>query len=222
MSRVARHLQEEHGDIEATLQAITASAVATLTGATDCGISLVRGRREVQPRAWTSDLPRDLDTLQGRLGQGPCIDAIWDERVVRVPDVATETRWPEFTARAASAGAGSMLCLQLFVEGDQLGAMNVYAEQPGALDDEALELAQLLASHAAIALAGAQHEDNLRAGLTHRDAIGQAKGILMERYRITSGQAFELLVRSSSVTNRKLHDVADELASTGLLPTGDR
>ncbi|MCW2636307.1 MAG: Two-component response regulator receiver and and CheY domain, partial [Blastococcus sp.] len=57
-------------------------------------------------------------------------------------------------------------------------------------------------------------------GLSHRDVIGQAKGILMERHRLTAHQAFDLLVRTSSTTNRKLRDIADELAETGQLPVG--
>ncbi|KQS54705.1 hypothetical protein ASG36_19800 [Geodermatophilus sp. Leaf369] len=184
MSRVARQLQEEHGDTDATLQAITTAAVSVVPHVQDCGISFVIGRTTVEARAWSSDLPREVDALQNRLQQGPCLDAVWDELVVRVDDVAGDPRWPAFTVAAAAAGVGSML-----------------------------------ASHAAIALAGAQREEGLYGRMTHRDAIGQAKGILMERYKVTADEAFGLLVRSSSVTNRKLRDIADDLASTGTLPT---
>ena len=217
LSRVARELQEEHGDVEATLQSITRAAVDTVPGADECGVSYVVRRREVEPRAWTSDLPRTLDALQGQLGQGPCLDAIWDQRVVAVPDVARDGRWPEFARQASGLGVGSLLCFQLFVEGDNLGALNLYARRAGAFDAESTDVGQLFAAHAAVALAGAEHEANLRAGLDHRDLIGQAKGILMERYKVTAVQAFDLLVRTSSLTNRKLRDVADELTSTGHL-----
>ncbi|MCZ2827544.1 GAF and ANTAR domain-containing protein [Modestobacter sp. VKM Ac-2986] len=219
LSRVARELQHEHGDVEGTLQGITRAAVDTVPGADECGISYVVRRRDVQPRAWTSDLPRELDALQGTLGEGPCLDAIWDHRVVSVPDVAGEGRWPQFTRGAAARGVGSLLCFQLFVEGDALGALNLYARRAGAFDAESEDVGQLFAAHAAVALAGAEHESNLRAGMDHRDLIGQAKGILMERHRLTAVQAFDLLVRTSSLTNRKLRDVADELTSTGHLAT---
>jgi GAF domain-containing protein len=217
MSRVARDLQGDHGDVEATLQGITRAAVDTVPGADECGVSYVIARRSVEPRAWTSDLAKTLDALQGTLGQGPCLDAIWDNRVVRVPDVATEDRWPEFARQAAARGVGSLLCFQLFVEGDHLGALNLYALQAGAFDAESEDVGLMLAGHAAVALAGAEHEANLRAGMDHRDLIGQAKGILMERHKLTAGQAFDLLVRTSSLTNRKLRDIAEELASTGHL-----
>src|SRR5919205_3067541 len=148
MSSVARRLQEEHGDVEATLQAITATAVRVVPHAEECSISYVIGRSKVEPRASTSDLPRDLDALQERLGQGPCLDAVWEQEVVRVDDVRSEGRWPEFAREAAERGIGSMMCFQLFVEGDQLGALNLYAGEPGAFDDESVEIGQMFAAHA--------------------------------------------------------------------------
>jgi GAF domain-containing protein len=219
MSRVARDLQQEHGDVEATLRGITRAAVDTVPGADECGISYVIARKQVEPRAWTSDLPKVLDALQGTLGQGPCLDAIWDNVVVRVADVSTEERWPRFASEAAARGVGSLLCFQLFVEGDNLGALNLYARRADAFDAGSEDVGLLFAAHAAVALAGAEHESNLLAGMLHRDLIGQAKGILMERHKLTAAQAFDLLVRTSSLTNRKLRDLADELTSTGHLGT---
>ena len=221
LSHVARQLQEEHGDVEATMRAITRAAVSTVPGADACGITFVTGRRKLESRAATSQTPRDVDALQERLGEGPCLDAVWEEEVVRVDDVAGDQRWPRFAAEAPRLGVGSMLCFQLFVEGDHLGAMNIYASSPHSFQEEAHDVGLMLASHAAVALAGAQHEEDLRAGMTHRDLIGQAKGILMERYKITADQAFGLLVRASSVTNRKLRDLAEELSTTGALPGRD-
>jgi GAF domain-containing protein len=221
MSRTARLLQEQHGHVEATLQAIATAAVAVVTMADDCGITYVIGRHQVQSRAWTSQLPKEMDDLQERLGEGPCLDAAWQQEVVRVDDVATDERWPTFTAQAAALGVGTMLCFQLFVEGDHLGALNLYSRTPGAFDDESLEIGQMLASHAAIALAGAEHEENLRRGMDNRDVIGQAKGILMERYKLSADQAFGVLARASQELNRKLVDIAYELAYTGAVPSGD-
>ena len=68
---------------------------------------------------------------------------------------------------------------------------------------------------AAVALAGAQHEEHLRRAVRSRDLIGQAKGILMEGCELTADQAFRVLARVSQQTNRKLVDVADELTRTG-------
>jgi GAF domain-containing protein len=222
MSRVARKLQTEHGDVEATLQAITTSATTTVPNAEECGISYVIGRSTIDSRAATSDLPKSVDSLQERLKQGPCLDAVWEQKVVRVDDVAADERWPEFAQEASRLGVGSLLCFQLFVDGDQLGAMNMYARTPGAFDDECQDIGQMLAAHAAVALAGAEHEENLRAGMSNRDVIGQAKGILMERHRLTADQAFGVLGRVSQELNRKLVDIARELTDTGAVPGGNR
>ena len=218
MSRVARLLQEEHGDVEATLQAITATAVRVVPHAEECGISYVIGRSKVEPRASTSDLPREVDALQERIKQGPCLDAVWEQEVVRVDDVAADDRWPEFARQASELGVGSMMCFRLFVEGDQLGGLNMYAGRPGAFDEESQDVGQMFAAHAAVAVAGAEHEQNLRTAVSSRDVIGQAKGILMERHKLTADQAFAVLARVSQELNRKLADVAREVTDTGTVP----
>ncbi len=222
MSRTARRLQEEHGDVEGTLQAITANAVEVVPHAEECSISYVVARSRVEPRASTGDLPLAVDALQSRIEQGPCLDAIWEHEVVRVDDVAADDRWPQFAREAAALGAGSMLCFRLFVEGDRLGGLNLYAREPRAFDDESRDVGHLFAAHAAVAAAGAAHEDHLRVGMGNRDVIGQAKGILMERHKLTADQAFAVLARVSQEMNRKLVDIARELTDTGAVPGGDR
>jgi GAF domain-containing protein len=222
MSRTARRLQEEHGDVESTLQAVTATAVQVVPNAEECSISYVIGRSKVEPRASTSDLPGEIDALQERLKQGPCLDAVWEHAVVRVDDVAADDRWPEFARQASERGVGSMMCFQLFVQGDQLGGLNLYAGRAGAFDEESQDIGQMFAAHAAVAVAGAEHEENLRSAVSGRDVIGQAKGILMERHKLTADQAFAVLARVSQELNRKLADIAREVSDTGAVPVVDR
>ncbi len=221
-SRTVRRLQQEHRDVEGTLQAITATAIEVVPHAEECGISYVIGRSEVEARASTSDLPREVDALQERIGQGPCTDAVGESEVVRVDDVGADTRWPDFSRQAPALGVGSMLCCQLFVDGDQLGALDLYAGRPGAFDDESQDIVQLFAAHAAVAIAGAEHEENLRTAVGSRDLVGQAEGILVERHEITADQAFGVLVQVSQEVDRKLSDVAGELTDTGAVPSGNR
>jgi len=190
MGQVARSLQEEYGDVEGTLQTLTETAVGIVPGAEDCTITYVTGRRRVEPRAATGDLPQQVDEMQDRLQEGPCLDAVWEQETVRVDDMRTETRWPRFAAEAVALGVLSSLSLQLFVEGDNLGALNLYARRPHAFGEESEDVGLLLAAHAAVAVAGAQTEEHLRRAVDSRDLIGQAKGILMERYKITGDQAF--------------------------------
>lgn len=141
--------------------------------------------------------------------------------MVRVPDMASETRWPGFAAEAHTLGASSMLSIRLFVEGEKLGAMNLFSRVAHAFDAESEEIALLIAAHAAVILVGTQHADQLRHAAASRDVIGQAKGILMERYKITDAEAFLVLVQASSRSNTKLFRVAEQLATTGILQSTD-
>jgi hypothetical protein len=133
-----------------------------------------------------------------------------------------EERWPEFAQAAFEAGARSMLCFQLFVKGDNLGALNLYGEDVGAFDANSEQVGLLVASHAAVAFSDAQEIIQLNQALDTRDLIGQAKGILMERFKITPQQAFQVLTRASSETNTKLRDVADALTGSGEIPARTR
>ena len=110
-----------------------------------------------------------------------------------------------------------MLCFQLYTERETIGALNIYAEAVDAFTEDSVRTGVLLATQAALAVAATLTEGNLRVALANRDVIGQAKGILMERYKITAEQAFDLLVAGSQRTHRKLHAVAEELATTGVL-----
>jgi hypothetical protein len=123
-----------------------------------------------------------------------------------------------FAPRATGLGVLSMMCFQLFVHQEDLGALNLYSRRAGAFDAESENDGLLFASHAAIAMVGAQREDSLAKALANRDIIGQAKGILMERHKVSAEVAFALLARASQHTNRKLLDVATPVATTGLEP----
>ena len=214
MGAFARDL-EQHDDPAVLLAEIVSAAVAMVPGADEGSISVVHGRRNVFSEAPVGDLPVQIDALQYETGQGPCLDAAYEQHTVRVDDLATEQRWPRFARRASETGAVSMLSLQLFVEGDNLGALNLYSRSPDAFTDESEQIGLLFASHAAIAYAGVRKEAQLLHALSNRDVIGQAKGILMERYQISGARAFLLLTRASQTSNRKLHDVAGELVRTG-------
>ena len=214
---LARNL-EEHDDPDVMLAEIIAAAVAMVPGVDEGSVSVVTGRRNIGSQAPTGDLPVEVDALQEETQQGPCLDAAYEQLTVRVDDMASETRWPEFARRASQAGAASMLSLQLYVEGDNLGALNLYSRRPGAFDDESEQIGLLFASHAAVAYAGVRKEAQLAKAVVSRDLIGQAKGILMERYKISPERAFLVLTRVSQNSNRKLNDIANELVRYGTVP----
>jgi GAF domain-containing protein len=224
MCDVAAQLRpRRHPPVETTLAAITAAAVDAVPGAEDAGISFVVDRSRIEARAPTGEHPRALDALQDQIGEGPCYSAIREHQTVRAPDVAAEARWPRFAAAAGERGVGSMLTVRLHHTADStLGALNLYASTPHAFDTDSEAIARIFAVHAALALAAAEREEHLEAALRSRDRIGQAKGILMERYKLTPEQAFAVLANISSGTNRKLRDIADEIATTGALPADPR
>jgi GAF domain-containing protein len=197
------------------LDDIVRAAVELIPGAEEGSISVVTGKRDVTSRHLLGGLPAQVDALQVETGQGPCLDAAYEHQTVRVADMTVEDRWPEFACRATALGAMSMLCFQLYVERDDLGALNLYSRTPGSFDDESEYVGLLFASHAAIAFADAEKVRNLKIAVERRDLIGQAKGILMERFKITPDHAFSILVSLSQHTNRKLSDVAEELTATG-------
>ncbi|WP_201787291.1 GAF and ANTAR domain-containing protein [Actinoplanes sp. TFC3] len=217
MSDVARTLQSEDslGD---TLDAIADAALHTVPGAEYAGLTTVERRREVSTPAATDDLVCQVDQAQYDTGQGPCLDAVYEKRTVRLADMSTETQWPDFTRRALKLGVRSMLSFQLYVQQDDLGALNLYSAKADAFDDESENVGLLLAAHAAIAMADARKEHQLSAAISARDLIGQAKGILMERHKITGDRAFHVLVRTSQKANIKLAEIARYLVDTGELP----
>ncbi|AEF42911.1 GAF and ANTAR domain-containing protein [Hoyosella subflava] len=192
---------------DATLQAIVHGAVEVVPGVRWAGVSLIRGR-QIVPEAPTDPVVAELDQLQSSLDEGPCMSALREHHTVRIDDLATDSRWPRFASAAFARGARSMLSFQLFVRAENFGALNLYADVPHAFTDESTAVGTVFAQHAAVALAGANQRVHSKAALDSRDVIGQAKGLLMHRNKISGLQAFELLVRASQDTQLKLTEVA--------------
>ena len=215
LHHLGRALHVKEADLAATLEAIVATAVESVSGCDYAGVNLLERGRFI-PQAVAGEPPLALDALQQETRRGPCIDCSRDQGVVAVDDMATDSRWPEFTRLAESLGVASMLCLPLWVDDTSLGSVSLYSVRSRAFSGPQERLAGLLATHAALALADARRVQQLRQALANRDVIGQAKGILMEREKITAEAAFATLAQLSQHQNRKLLAVATELAQTGL------
>ncbi|MBP2326979.1 transcriptional regulator with GAF, ATPase, and Fis domain [Kibdelosporangium banguiense] len=213
LGEIARTLQAEP-DVEATLAAIVKAAVDHIDGAERAGISLVEHGGRIRTVAPTDEVVTGIDDLQYRIRQGPCVDAITEHATYRTGDLAEESRrWPDLAPAAAEMGVRSMLSYRLFVTDTTLGALNLYATQRNAFSDQTEQDGRMFATHAAIALVGAQKQAHLHAALENRDIIGMAKGILMERHRVDPAQAFRILVEASQHANMKLHQVATLLVT---------
>jgi GAF domain-containing protein len=157
--------------------------------------------------------------LQYDLGEGPCLDAIWQQETVQIDEMTTDEGYPVWSRRVAEqTGIRSSLSFQLFTNEDSLGALNLYLPRPQAFDEDARAEGLVFAAHAAVALRSAQTEQHLRTAMATRNLTGQAEGILMERFKITSEQAFAVLSRVPQQTNVKLRDVVQHLVDTGETP----
>jgi transcriptional regulator with GAF, ATPase, and Fis domain len=218
LASIARDLLNEP-DVEHTVQRVVDLAAAHLGGVIYASVSLVRQRRRVETPASSDDRALHADQLQYEVGEGPCLDAIWEQETFQIDDMTAEERYPTYSRRVAEqTGIRSSLSFQLFTDEDSLGALNLYSPQPRAFDEVARAEGFVFAAQAAVALRSAQHEEHLRAGMATRNLIGQAQGIVMERFKVTPNQAFAILARISQETNSRLRDVARYLVDTREFP----
>jgi GAF domain-containing protein len=218
---LARALHVKNAELEPALQAIVSTAVRTLSSAQHAGLITV-SRGVLVPQATTSRPPQLLDQLQQKLNDGPCINAAVQQALTRIDDMHQESRWPDFAAEAESLGVHSKLCVPLQVHEQCLGTLSLYSEHVTVFTGHDERVTTLFATLAAIALAEAQRTDQLHTALGNRDVIGQAKGILMERHRITAEAAFGYLSQASQTVNMKLTAVARHLVETGELLSAPR
>lgn len=205
------------GSISRTREQIVQQAVLALDCEHAALLALGSGRR-VRVLATTSDAISELVSLERRTREGPGLQVLLGGGTVRIEDLGCDQRWPRFGDLAARLGLRSMLGCELSTDRRRLGALCVYGERPGMFPAEAEELAVVYAAHASLVLDSVRVESELTEAVESRQIIGQAVGILVERHRITTDQAFDMLVRASKNRNIKIRDLADLLIETGAEP----
>jgi GAF domain-containing protein len=219
LADMARDLLSQDS-VQATLDRIAEHAVELVEGCDAAGILVVR-KREVLTIASTDNVARVSDRLQGELREGPCFDATTQKQhVYRIADMTlVGDSWLRYTPRARELGIGSMMGFLLSTTGtDNLGALNLYSSRPDAFTEDSERIGLMVASHAAVGLASARQEANLRVALDTSRTIGEAIGIVMARHKMTDTAAFALLRQASQSTNTKLRDVAETVTQTGDIP----
>lgn len=212
--------------MDSLLQTVAQLAASAIRGDTEASVTLlVRDRPDTV--ASTGQLAVGLDETQYECGQGPCLHAARSGELTEITDTRTDGRWPHYAFRAAGQGNLSSLSVPLRIdEFEQVsGALNLYAREVDAFDTGSRSAAQAFGPYAAVAAGNLyayqnarDMADNLQLALESRAVIDQAKGVLMERYRLTAEQAFQALAQASMSTNRKVRDIAEELVSTGEFP----
>ena len=203
--------------IDTVMDKVAALTKRTIAGAAEVSVTFVQ-RGKATTVATTGPLALLLDERQYDRGYGPCLDSIAGGQPLLIADMATETRWPDFAAAARKQGAGSSLSIPVPVQREVSAALNIYSTKPNAFDGSAVELASTFAAYAGVALANmhlyeAQGKvaEQLQTAMASRAVIEQAKGILMGQRGCSAEQAFDILVKLSQETNRKLREVAQAL-----------
>lgn len=200
--------------VDDVLADVTAAAKELIPGVDLAGVLLVGTGGTHQTLAPTSDLMFQLDELQMATGEGPCLQAALDEIVIRVDDFDNEPRFPKYAPKVAELGLRGALSLKLYTADRTAGALNLFAYEPNLWDTEAETIGMVLAAHAASAILASRESAQLQSALSSRDRIGQAKGIIMERFKIDDVRAFAMLRQLSQETNTKLVDVAQRVINT--------
>lgn len=173
----------------------------------------------IETPAATDEAVRRAEQLQYSMGQGPCRSAMRAHETIHSPDVAHDDRLPQSGQRIADElGVRGAVGYRLFSTGDTLGALNLYSRTVHGFDRDDLYHGLALAAHVAVALVGSQHTEHLERAITNRTVIGQAEGILMERFDLSPGQAFAVQQRVSQEHNTKLAQVAEQLVATRQTP----
>jgi GAF domain-containing protein len=179
------------------------------TSCDDAGIMLVHARNQIETAAATSQRVGESHNLQIVHDEGPCLDAIEGEAIYRSTDVANDDRWLKWGPAVAEIGIRSVLSVRLETRTRRYGSLNLYANRLDAFDEDDVAVATIFVRHAAVALANAHNEEGLQVAIDARKLIGQAQGILMERFDLDADRAFEFLRRQSQAHNVKLRHVAE-------------
>jgi len=218
VEQLVRTLRLPAGEADDLVSRIVGEAVRMVPAARHAGVIVTDSAKNVRTVFASHAVPRQLDALQIQIGTGPCLTAARKQIVVRMHDIAADTRWSDFRRAAKECDVGSMLCVPLYIDDQLLGTLSFYGEQPDVFRVGAEPIARLLATLSAVALADSFQRERMERALRNRDVIGQAKGILMERLKLTNQEAFATLVRASQKHNIKLRVLSEQLIDTGVWP----
>ncbi|MET9271489.1 GAF and ANTAR domain-containing protein [Kribbella sp. NPDC003557] len=203
--------------VEETVQAVVDFALHALN-CDYAGVALRTSGGRPEIPAVTDPVVAEIYNFQLAGADGALVQCMRDRATVRVPDTVHETRWPEWSRKVLELGVHSVLDVPLWDGGGTVGVLGLYSKQTDAFGTDEEAIAYILARHAAVAVATARREEHLSVAVDARKLVGQAMGILMERYNLSGDQAFQVLRRYSQDTNTKLREVAQQLINNRRLP----
>lgn len=218
LAAAAREMQDDNSSRQAMDRAVVI-ATQILPGCDAAGVCVVYRGDRVDTHATSNDALRQVDALQHELDEGPCLDALQQQDTVHSGDLSVDGRWPKWGPEVAGRlGLFSILSYRLFSTDENLGALNLYGRSRSAFSTDDIHDGIALAAHVGVALAGAQEVENLEKALGGRTVIGQATGILMERFDLKPDRAFAVLSRLSQQKNVKLRQLAEQIVQTRTIP----
>ncbi len=214
--RIAQLVRDLYGrpdvDSDTVIAELAEHAAVEIPGALYAGVTVTRNGKHIDTPAATHQWPVVLDEIQQRHRQGPCLTAAWEEKTIHVANLETDERFPLYARDAlAETPVRSVMAFQLWIAGETMGALNVYAETPDAFSADTRDIGLVFAAHSSVAWNAARRDEQFKKALASRDVIGQAKGMLMERYGVGAIQAFDLLRKLSQDSNTPLIRIATDL-----------
>jgi hypothetical protein len=214
--RIAEIVQELYGrgdvDSDTVIAELAEHAAVEIPGAQYAGVTVTRNGRQIDTPAATHKWPILLDEIQQRHREGPCLTAAWEEKTIHVKDLETDERFPLYARDVlAKTPIRSVMSFQMWIAGETMGALNVYAESANVFGTETREIGLVFAAHSSVAWNAARRDEQFKKALASRDVIGQAKGMLMERYSVSAIQAFDLMRKLSQDSNTPLIQIAADL-----------
>jgi GAF domain-containing protein len=212
MNAIAAHFDHQH-DLETTLAAVTGAAVDLIDGI-DYADVLTISDGEFHSLTPTNPIATELDQLQRSAGQGPCLEAAVGDSIVRSSDLRGDERWPMFAEGAVRRGIHSILSFQLYTHEKGAGALNLFGLAPHEFNSESETVGTMLATQAAVAIITDDRYHQFESALASRDLIGQAKGIIMERYGVDAVAAFNMIRKLSQDSNEKVALIARRVVET--------
>ncbi|WP_202865918.1 GAF and ANTAR domain-containing protein [Kribbella turkmenica] len=221
LAEVSRLVEDD--DVATTLGRFVSRVVNTVPDCEEASITvLLRGEAEIVAR-YHKTADAQAEPVRATLAEqlvapgGPLHDALTYGEPRRVADLASDQRWPEFDAAAINAGYRSCLFLPLPGVSEAPAAFSLFSAKQDAFDSTSYDLVLLFALHAGVAFDNVQLFNDsrslieqLRTALATRTVIGQAQGVLMHRYGITTSVAFDVLKRASQDSNVKLRQLSEE------------
>ncbi len=219
LADAAREMQEDGSPQEAMDRAV-AVATKIIPGCDAAGVCVVYRGDRIDTHATSTDELRQVDALQHELDEGPCLEALRKDHTVVSNDLASDDRWPTWGPEVVERlGMRSSVSYRLYVNDKDLGALNLYGRSASAFTAEDVQDGLALAAHVGVALAAAQQVEQLERALSGRTVIGQASGILMERFDLDPDRAFSVLSRMSQQKNVKIRALAEQIVETRRIPT---